>query len=93
MTPSEIKKGKTMKFKLHTVMFLSALILSACSDGVPKVDDTTNIVVNGKKLKAYEFRQQYCEGGKIQGEDYETCQRVRMQAQKDKWGGELGVTR
>ncbi|MDR3221133.1 MAG: hypothetical protein LBU46_03860 [Candidatus Accumulibacter sp.] len=79
-----------MKFKLYALMFLGALVLSACSDGVPKVDDVKNIVVDGQKMKASEFYEKYCfaKEGSANESTIETCHKVRIQRHQDSTRGE-----
>lgn len=56
-------------------------LLTACSDGVPKIADPRNPVVNGQALKPREFLQTYCHGKP----SYEsaTCQRVKTVMAQD----------
>ena len=47
----------------------AALVMTGCSDGVPKVADPHNIVVDGKPMTQRQFLDAYCAGKK----NSETC--------------------
>lgn len=55
--------------RLSLMTFAAALVLAGCSDGVPKVVDPHNIVVDGKPMTQQQFLDTYCKGKK----DSETC--------------------
>lgn len=38
----------------------AALLLAACGDGVPKVDDPKHIVIDGKPMSQADFIDTYC---------------------------------
>lgn len=62
--------------KSFSLAILAALLLSACSDGVPKVEDPYNPVdADGKPITGAEFNQRYCVAPKTAAN--ETCERVR----------------
>ena len=67
-----------MKLRLLLVG-VSALILGACGDGVPKIDDPHNVVVDGQKMKQGDFLVKYC-AGKSQNE---TCMKVLQAKHQD----------
>lgn len=70
-----------MKKLFAVAPFLIAL-LAACSDGVPKIDDPHNVIVDGQKMTQAAFLEKYCIG---KGNN-ETCLKVdhakRMDATK-----------
>jgi hypothetical protein len=53
--------------------------LSACSDGIPNVEDPHNPVVDGKPIKGTEFLEKYCRGDNWNG----TCDRVQAAVSMD----------
>jgi hypothetical protein len=57
-------------------IFLACLLplalLTACSDGVPQVDDPYKIVVNGEPMTGTEFMKKYCSDKPA----HETCMKV-----------------
>lgn len=73
-----------MKYRLYAAL-LGALVLTACGDNVPPVEDPHNIVVDGKKMTQAEFLEKYCAG---KGSN-ETCVNVLQAKQKDSTRGEM----
>lgn len=73
-----------MKYRLYAAL-LGVLVLSACGDNVPTVEDPHNIVVDGKKMKQADFLEKYCAG---KGGN-ETCIKVLQAKQKDSTRGEM----
>jgi hypothetical protein len=67
-----------MKNVLHVGIF-PLFVLMACSDGVPKVSNYHDIVIDGKKTTQADFLQKYCVG-KTKSE---TCDRVQNAMTKD----------
>lgn len=45
--------------RASTLMAIS-LLITACNQGVPEVNDPHNVVVNGKKMTQLEFLEKYC---------------------------------
>ncbi len=74
-----------MKMKLHLLIaVIPALLLAACGDdGVPKVEDPHNIVVDGQKMTQTDFIKKYCSGKA----NNETCMRVLQAKQQDSTRG------
>lgn len=75
--------------RLSLMTLAAALVLAGCSDGVPKVADPHNIVVDGKKMTAQEFLKTYCEGKK----DSETCLIVAKAMNEDSTKSKNGPPR
>ncbi len=67
-----------MKSVLTTSIFASAFLFG-CGDGVPKVDDYSNVVVDGKKMTQAQFLQKHC----VNKPTNETCNRVKNAMSKD----------
>ena len=68
-----------MKNKVLAItLCISALLLSGCNDGVPKIDDPAKPVVDGKEMTTSEFLEKYC----IAKKDNETCMRVLVERGK-----------
>jgi len=62
------------------LMWVAAVILSACSDGVPHVEDPHHPVdASGNPLKGTEFLQKFCQGKPTN----ETCVKVLAAANMD----------
>ncbi len=71
-------KEKSMK-KIIVLALLPIVLLTACSDDVPKVDDPHNVVVDGQKMTQANFLQRYC----ISRAGNETCDKVKNAMDKD----------
>lgn len=67
-----------VRFFYAPVIWLAAtLSLTGCfDDGVPKVDDVNNIVVNGEQMTPRQFLDKFC----VQHKSNETCGAVARQA-------------
>lgn len=61
------------------------LLIAACSDGVPHVEDPHNIVINSQKMTQTEFLNEFCVG-KSQSE---TCAAVLQAKRHDSTRGEM----
>lgn len=59
-------------------IFISVILLAACGEKVPTVQDPHNIVIDGKKMTQAEFLKNYCLGK----DRNETCLTV-LQAKKE----------
>ncbi len=77
-----------MKIRL-CIALLPALLLVACSDGVPRVEDPHNIVVDGQKITQATFLRTYCAGKSSN----ETCMRVLQAKQWDSTRGPMPKSR
>jgi len=80
------------KMKLHLfVIAITALMLSACGDGdgVPKVEDPHQIVIDGKKITQATFLKTYCSTNKVSSSNNETCLKVLQAARYDSTRGEM----
>lgn len=73
-----------MKFKLYAAIG-AVILVSACSDSVPHIEDPHNIVVDGKSMTQAEFLETYCAG---KGGN-ETCVKVLIAKRKDSTRGEM----
>jgi len=73
-----------MKLRLLLVG-VSALILGACGNGVPNVDDPHNVVVGGQKMKQGDFLAKYCEGKSSN----DTCRKVYLAMHQDSTRGAM----
>ena len=71
-----------MKSRLYAAIG-AAIFVSACSDGVPNVEDPHNIVVNGIHMTQAEFLETYCTGKS----NNETCGKVVIAKHKDSTRG------
>jgi hypothetical protein len=71
--------------KLLLLNFLPTLLLIGCGDGVPKVADPHNIVVDGKPMLQTEFMNKYCAGKPAN----ETCLIVSKAALQDSTKGKM----
>jgi len=71
--------------KIYFAVCLPALLLTACGDDVPNVDDPHHVTVDGKPMKQADFLQQHCVG-KLANE---TCDRVKNAMSKDFTKGEM----
>jgi hypothetical protein len=72
--------------KIFGLAILAAVLLSACSDGVPHVEDPHNPVdADGKPIKGTEFLMKYC-AGKSQNE---TCAKVATAVSADSTKGKM----
>ena len=69
------------------IAIIGVVCLSACDQGVPKVEDPHNVVVDGKKMTQWEFLDKYC----VEQVADPTCSRVRHAGRKDSLRG--GVPR
>ena len=58
---------------------IGIVCLSACNQGVPKVEDPHDVVVGGKKMTQWEFLDKYC----VEEVADPTCSRVRHAMRKD----------
>jgi hypothetical protein len=65
--------------KTFVLALFPSLILAACGNGVPKVSDPHNIVVDGQKMTQANFLQTYCVG-KVGNE---TCDKVKNAMSRD----------
>ncbi|SEO19593.1 hypothetical protein SAMN05216404_11373 [Nitrosospira multiformis] len=57
---------------IRAFSFLPALMVAACGQEVPQVDDPHNIVVNGEEMSQADFLDKYCIGK----ESNPTCSKV-----------------
>lgn len=72
--------------KKFSLMILAAMLLSACDNGVPHVEDPYNPVdFDGKPINGTEFNKKYC-AGKIGNE---TCAKVRQATMKKSTKGKM----
>ncbi len=68
------------------LMLFAAVLLAACSDGVPRVDDPHHPVdANGQPMKGTDFIQKYCAGKPTN----ETCVKVQKAVSSDSTKGGL----
>ena len=67
-----------MKSVLAVSLFLSAFLIG-CGDGVPKVEDYSNVVVDGQKMTQSQFLQKHC----VNKSTNDTCNRVKNAMSKD----------
>ena len=68
------------------LMLLAAVLMTACDDGVPKVDDPHHPVdANGNPIKGTEFVQKYCMGKATN----ETCAKVHQAVSMDSSKGQM----
>lgn len=75
-----------MKKLFGLLVVAVTVLLSACSDGVPKVADPHNpLDADGKPMKGTEFLQKYC-AGKPNNED---CVKVQKAVSSDSSKGGL----
>lgn len=61
------------------IISLLIFLLSACGDGVPKIENPHKVVVDGKNMTQANFLQTYCIG-KVGNE---TCDKVKNAMSKD----------
>lgn len=72
--------------KKYALMIFAAVLLSACSDGVPDVEDPHHPVdASGTPIKGTEFLEKYC-AGKLTNE---TCVKVQKAVSADSSKGGL----
>ncbi len=64
---------------IFIITLISTVLLTACSDGIPKVEDPHNVVVDGQKMTQAAFLQKYCIGKEYN----ETCGQVQNAMSKD----------
>ena len=57
---------------IRALWLLPALVVAACGQEVPHVDDPHNIVVNGEEMSQADFLDKYCIGK----ENNPTCSKV-----------------
>ena len=57
---------------IRALWLLPALVVAACGQEVPHVDDPHNIVVNGEEMSQADFLDKYCIGK----ESHPTCSKV-----------------
>ena len=57
---------------IRAIWLLSGIVVLACGQEVPSVDDPHNIVVNGEKMSQADFLDKYCIGK----ENHPTCSKV-----------------
>lgn len=69
--------------KQTLMALLPLLLLAACKDEVPKVDDPHNIVVDGKPITQLAFVNKYC----METATNETCVKVRRAMLQDSTKG------
>lgn len=75
-----------MKKGFNLMLFIAVLLLAACSDGVPHVNDPHHPVdANGQALKGTDFIQKYCAGKPTN----ETCVKVQKAVSSDSIKGGL----
>lgn len=68
------------------LMIVAAVLLSACSDGVPHVEDPHRPVdADGNPIKGTEFIRKYCAGKPT----HETCVKVQKAVSSDATKGGL----
>lgn len=68
------------------LVILAAVLLSACSDGVPHVEDPHNPVdTDGNPIKGSEFLMKYCAGKS----NNETCAKVATAVSADSTKGKM----
>lgn len=71
--------------KNYLFLVVSALVLlSACGDSVPKVEDPHHIVIDGAVMKPMVFLKKYCEEKTAHG----TCIKVQRAMIQDSTKGE-----
>lgn len=70
--------------RIFAATLLPLVLLTACNDGVPKVDDPHHVVVEGQKMTQAEFLQKYC----INKVGNETCAKVQNAMSLDATKGE-----
>lgn len=61
------------------ILLAISLLMAACEQGVPHVDDPHNVVVNGQTMTQLEFLEKYCVG-KVADEN---CAKVSYAMRKD----------
>jgi hypothetical protein len=71
--------------KLYLATCLPAILLTACGEDVPTVDDPHHVTVGGKSMKQADFLQQHCVG-KLANE---SCDKVKNAMSKDSAKGGL----
>ena len=64
---------------------LPVVVLAACGDGVPKVDDPHKIVVDGNPISQKDFMNRYCTGKT----NNQTCYAVSKALSQDATKGKL----
>ena len=66
--------------KFFGLILSGSILLTACGDGVPRVNDPHHIVdANGQPMKCIDFIKKYCIGK----DSNETCAKVRMAVSMD----------
>lgn len=68
-------------------LVVPALLLAACGDSVPKVEDPHNIVVDGQPMTQAAFIEKYCAGKS----DNATCMTVLAAKRQDSTRGKETV--
>lgn len=73
--------------KRFIALIIPALLLAACGDDVPKVEDPHNIVVDGQPMTQAAFIEKYCAGKA----DNATCMTVLAAKRQDSTRGKEKV--
>lgn len=63
----------------NILAMIGIMCLSACDQGVPKVNDPHNVTVNGEKMTQLAFLDRYC----VEQVADPTCSKVRHAMRKD----------
>jgi hypothetical protein len=71
--------------KKEWTMLALVAFLSACGDGVQRIDDPAQPIVDGKAINGTEFMQKYCKG-KVGNE---TCEKVRIATAQKSTKGDM----
>jgi hypothetical protein len=69
--------------KYLSLIISVTVLLSACGDSVPNVEDPHHIVVDGNAMKPMDFLKKYCEGKTT----HATCIKVQRAMLKDSTQG------
>lgn len=67
------------------LVVIAVVFLSACDQGVPKVDDPHNVIVDGKKMTQSAFLHKYC----VEQVADPTCSKVKHAMLLDFTKGEV----
>ncbi len=74
---------------IFIIPLFSTVLLTACSDGIPKVEDPHNVVVGGQKMTQAAFLQKYCIGKEYN----ETCAKIKNAMATDTTKAPGGIPR
>jgi hypothetical protein len=58
----------------NCLLIITILLLTACSEGVPNVDDPHKILINGENITQKNFLDKYC----VEKSKNETCLKVQQ---------------